>query len=177
MRSLLAALAALLLLGTVACNEATDDPEISDNLVTVAGFSPLSACVDYDGEPVDENGDGTADFTTFTSVVQTVTFDSRLRGSSSGPFLDVILTNVDVAYDLINGTNPAARTETITVTVPAGGTASVPVTSVLASDIAAGNFGSSTTGNILMTFRGADATGEPVSTVGRTPVESVNFCP
>ena len=36
-----------------ACNDATDDPEISDNLVSVAGFNASSACVDYDGEPVE----------------------------------------------------------------------------------------------------------------------------
>ncbi len=168
-------LAALLMLVVVGCNDFTDDPEISNNLVNVSSFSPLSACVDYDGELVDTDGDGTTDTTVFTSVVQDVSFDSRVRGGGGSTFNDVIFTSVNISYSVTGGTAPPPRNETITVTVPAGGSASVPVTSVIAGDIP-GNFGATTRGNIVMTFSGADASGEPASATGRTPIETANIC-
>jgi len=159
-----------------ACNDTTDDPEVSGNLVSVAGFSPSSACVDFDGEPVDEDGDGTADFTAFTSVVQDVLLDSRIRGDNpNSEFLDVIFSSVEIEYSISGGTAPPDRVDLITATVPAGGTATVGVTTVLAGDIS-GNFMGGTSGNATMTFKGEDASGEPVSAVGQTPIESANVC-
>ncbi|MDH3283231.1 MAG: hypothetical protein OEQ13_00680 [Acidobacteriota bacterium] len=173
-----AALALLFAFGVVACNDVTDDPKISDNLVSLSGFAPLSACVDIDGELIDTTGDGTLDTSVFTSVVQSAGFDSRIRGTSSSGFNDVIFTSVDISYELTGAPMgvPAPRTETITVTVPAGGSASVPVTSVLAGDVVAGFFDLATRGNVLMTFRGADVTGEPASATGRSPLETANIC-
>lgn len=159
-----------------ACNDATDDPEVSDNLVTVAGFSPSSACADFDGVPIDEDEDGTIDFIAFIAVNQNVMLDSRIRGNTpNSEFLDVIFTSVDIEYAITGGTAPADRTDLITVTIPAGGNATVGITTILAGDIS-GNFMSGTSGSATMTFRGADVTGEPVSAVGQTPIESANVC-
>ncbi|RMG45446.1 MAG: hypothetical protein D6718_07365 [Acidobacteria bacterium] len=158
-----------------ACNGDIDDPDISSNLVAVAAFNPTSACVDVDGEGVDTNGDGTVDTQTFTSVQQTVTLDSRMRGSASSNLNDVIFNQVTIDYQMTAGGVPPQRTETITVTVPAGGTADVDVTTVLGADIPT-YFSLNSRGNIQLTFRGHDIAGNPATAVGWTAVEPATVC-
>jgi hypothetical protein len=62
------------------------------------------------------------------------------------------------------------------VTVPAGGTATTGLTTILASDVAAGLFDSTSTGNIYFRFYGADAGGEPYETDAELPIRSVTIC-
>ena len=160
----------------VGCSSENDDPQESGNRVTIDSFSPTNACVDYDGSLIDADGDGTEDDIVFIDTVNDVAFSSRVRGTSTSAFQDVIFTELDIAYDFSAGTPPPDRPDiAINVTVPAEGTATLPVTSVLAQD-AAVFFDGTTRGNVRMTFRGADAAGKPYSTKGALEVRSVTIC-
>jgi len=159
------------------CNSATDDPNQSSAIVTVSSVSPSEACVDYDGTPQDTDGDGTPDTTVYESVENTVNFESRLRNSDSGAFRDVIFSRVDILYEMTAGPQPPNRLgEQITVSVPAGGTASLGLTTVLANDVAAGFFDGTSRGSIRMVFHGQDVAGEPQRTEGSVPIRSVTVC-
>ncbi|MDQ7008138.1 MAG: hypothetical protein Q9Q40_12995 [Acidobacteriota bacterium] len=171
----LAALGLVVVLTAVACNNATDDPGVSENVVTVSSVNPLTACVDVDGELVDLDGDGTKETTVYSSVTQTINFDSRLRGQAGGAWNDVIFSSVDINY-ILDGSAPPDRSESVTITVPAGGTASQELTTVLATDIAAGFFSLGERGRIDLVFRGEDASGEPMTARGQVPVETATSC-
>ena len=159
----------------VACNDSTDDPGISENLVTVSSVAPLNACVDVDGKLVDLDGDGTKETTVYESVIQEINFDSRLRGTAAGAFNDVIFSTVNINY-ILDGSAPPNRTEAVTITVPAGETAAQELTTVLATDIAAGYFSLGEGGRIDLIFHGEDASGEPMTARGQIPVETATGC-
>jgi hypothetical protein len=168
---------ALALVGAFGCNSATDDPDVSNNLVTVSSFDPVDACADYDGELADLDGDGTEDDVVYTDVVQQVNFDSRMRGSGEpSAFNDVIFKQVRYDYEFDAGTPPPSRVEDITVTVPAGGGASVGLTTILAQDVRDFIDGA-TRGSVKLTFTGEDAAGEDAEVaVGYTPVNPKTIC-
>ena len=169
---------ALLLAGAallVGCNSENDDPDESGNRVTIDSFAPSNSCVDYDGSLVDVDGDGTEEVV-FIDTVNTVNFASRVRGSSSSAFQDVIFTEMDVIYEYSVGSPPPDRRDiAVNVTVPIDGTATLPVTTVLAQD-ASVYFDGSTRGNIRLNFRGEDAAGKPYSTSGAMEIRSVTVC-
>lgn len=166
------ALAALTVL--VGCNGPTDDPDVADALITVNSVSPTTACVDVDGERVDFDGDGTFE-TAFVSVVQAVNFDSRLRTGSGGEFNDVIFDQVEITYAPDLGPPIARRREGIAVTVPSGGVASFPLTTVLADDVA--RIGTTDArGTITVKFTGKDAGGERATASGKIPLEAATAC-
>ena len=165
------ALAAFLLAG---CNSATDEPDQSDNLVSVDSFDPLAACVDVDGEMVDVDGDGTKE-QVFMDVVNTANFVSRMRGDASSSFNDVTFTDMEIRYDMRVGTPPPTRREAVTITVPAGGTASADITTVQAYDIPV-YFHLGDEGDIVITFRGKDASGEKATTRARLPLYTRTVC-
>ncbi|HHN73853.1 MAG TPA: hypothetical protein ENK10_01360 [Acidobacteria bacterium] len=171
----LAALGLVAALTLVACNNATDDLETSENVVTVSSVDPLNACVDVDGKLVDLDGDGTKETTVYSSVLQDINFDSRLRGQSNGVWSDVIFSSVAINYTL-EGNAPPNRNEAVTITVPAGGTATQELTTVLATDIAAGFFSLGEKGRIDLIFRGKDASGKPMTARGQIPVETATSC-
>ncbi len=174
----LVALLMVALLAGMGCNSSIDDPSKSDNLVTVAGASPTETCVDVDGELIDENNDGTLqdpEERFYTGFNQTISFESRPRGQATGPFNDVIFTNVDISFEMGNG-GPPDRTEGLTVTVPAGGIASHAMTTVPASDAASGDFTIGDKGWMDMVFRGEDVAGNKVTATGRFQVRVVNSC-
>ncbi len=175
----ISAAAFLLLAAAVAiiagCNSLTDDPGDSTAIVTVTSFSPTEACVDYDGTPVDDNGDGTTDFTTYVSVENTVAFESTIRNGSDGTFNDVTFSRVDIYYEMTAGPGPANRLgEQVSFTVPAGGTADYGLTTVLATDVPL--FDATSRGSIRLVFSGRDVAGEPRRAEGRLPIRSVTFC-
>ncbi len=160
----------------VGCSSENDDPKESGNRVTIDSFSPSNACVDYDGELIDTDGDGTLDTVVFVDTVNTVNFASRVRGSSTSAFQDVIFTEMDVIYEFSAGTPPPDRLDiAINVTVPVNGTATLPVVTVLAQD-AAVFFDGATRGNVRLRFRGEDASGKPYSTSGAMEIRSVTLC-
>ncbi|MFN7966915.1 MAG: hypothetical protein U0V87_14625 [Acidobacteriota bacterium] len=174
------AVAATALALMTACNSATDDPGTSEAQVTVSSVSPTTACVDVDGIPQDVNGDGTNE-QVFQSVVQTINLESRVRGSGTSTWSDAVFTQVQVRYEMTNGSAPPTRTEGVAVTVPADGAGSVGMTTVLADDIitfwreGVGS-GTATRGTIRLKFTGRDAGGEPVSATGSIPIEAVAVC-
>ncbi len=174
------AVAATALALMAGCNSATDDPTTSEAQVTVSSVNPTTACVDVDGIPQDVNGDGTNE-QVFESVVQTINLQSRVRGSGSSTWSDAVFTSVQIRYDMTNGSPPPTRNEGLAVTVPAAGTGSVGLTTVLADDIiifwreGAGS-GSATRGTIRLKFTGRDAGGEPVTATGSIPIEAVAVC-
>lgn len=174
------AVAATALALMAGCNSATDDPTESEARVTVSSVNPTTACVDVDGIPQDVNGDGTNE-QVFESVVQTINLQSRVRGSGSSTWSDAVFTSVQIRYDMTVGIAPPTRNEGLAVTVPAAGTGSVGMTTVLADDII--NFwregvgaGSGTRGTIRLKFTGRDAGGEPVTATGSIPIEAVGVC-
>ena len=65
----------------VGCNDATDDPDVSDNLLTIESVSPTTCCVDVDGQIFDTDGDGTTDTTVVTGVTQRFTIGSTVGAS------------------------------------------------------------------------------------------------
>ena len=158
----------------LACNSATDDPDQSENMVKVTGFEPLGACVDIDGQMMDTNGDGT-DEQVFVDVLNTAQLTSYLRGTASSSMNDVVFTEMEIRYDLDIGSPPPTRREGVQVTVPAGGTASVDITTVESKDIPV-YFHGGEEGNIVITFRGKDVSGEPVVTTGRLPIYTRTVC-
>ncbi len=175
---MLAAFALILAVAGLAagCSDATDDPGISGNLVTVSGVDPTEACIDVDGELVDLDGDGTEE-TVFTSTENSINFTSTLRGSSSGDFKDVLFTSMDVVYVITAGPVPPNRlNELISIEVPAGGSADFGMTTVEAQDIIDGFFTGATEGSVRVTFRGADLSGEPASTTAQMPIRAVSVC-
>ncbi len=158
------------------CNSSTDDPKISENLVTVKSANPTEACVDVDGELVDLDEDGTKETTVFESTDQTISFDSRKRVDGVGEFSDVIFTRVEISYELNAGTPPPTRTEGLTITVPAGGTASHGMTTVLSTDVAAGYFVLGAQGWVHLRFTGRDASGKPADAEGQFQIRTVTAC-
>jgi len=168
----LAALAMLL----AGCSDSNDDPGESPNRVTMAASDPLEACVDIDGTLEDTDGDGSKDDPVFFSVSQQITFDSRVRGSVASEWEDVILEEVEFSYDLRGGVSPPKRSSGISVTIPAGGTASTGITTVDAKDIIAGYFDGVREGTINVKFRGHDVSGEPIRVSGRIPLVTANAC-
>lgn len=170
---LLIALICVLAVVSAGCNSDTDDPGISVNNVTVASISPTDACVDIDGEPTDTDGDGTVDSNVFTSVLQQIAFDSRTRNNFS-VHNDVIFSAVDIDYIMTAGPAPPNRTDAVTITVPAGGTASTGLNTVQARDVP--SFDSTSRGAIRLTFRGEDVTGEPATATGQTELHIATIC-
>ncbi len=164
-------IAALLLAG---CNSATDDPDQSENLVNVDSFEPIAACVDVDGKLVDVDGDGTKD-QVFYDVINTANFMSRMRGQAESAFNDVTFTTMEIRYDMRIGTPPPRREEGVQITVPAGGTATADITTVQATDIPV-YFHGGEIGDIVITFRGRDASGEKAVTRARLPIYTRTEC-
>ncbi len=168
-------LMAVVALVAIGCNSSIDDPDKSENQVTVSGAKPTEACVDVDGELIDEDGDGTKESRVFTSFEQTIGFSSRVRAGAKGPFHDVIFTSVDIAYSM-GRSAPPNRTEGVTITVPSGGTSNHGMTTILSTDTAAGYFILGDKGWIDMTFRGKDAAGKPMTATGRFQVRTATAC-
>ncbi len=166
-----AGLATVLLAG---CNSATDDPDQSENLVNVDSFDPVAACVDVDGKLVDVDGDGTKD-QVFYDTINTANFTSRMRGQANSAFNDVTFTTMEIRYDMKIGTPPPRREEGVQITVPAGGTASVDITTVEAPDIPV-YFHGGEVGDVVITFRGRDASGEKAVTRARLPIYTRTEC-
>lgn len=160
------------------CNSSTDDPGISGNLVSISAIDPTEACVDVDGALLDLDGDGTKDDLVFVSTENAVNFESITRGLEPPTgFKDVNFTRMDVVYEITAGPQPPSRlNEGIAITVPAGGTAEFPLTTVFAQDIIDGFFTGDTRGSIRITFRGADLAGEPATTTGLLPIRAVSVC-
>ncbi|UCF66368.1 MAG: hypothetical protein JSV80_11285, partial [Acidobacteriota bacterium] len=87
-----AALLGAFVIVVVGCNETLDDPDISENIISIVSVEPRNACVDVDG---DESG-------TFWSIEQTINFQSRLRGTTLSNFNDVVFTRVQFDYLVTN---------------------------------------------------------------------------
>lgn len=171
------AAAAVLLLGATACNSSIDDPDSSESQVTVASYLPTTACIDVDGS-LDE----TAGTTTYTDAAQTLTFESRVRGTGDvTAWMDVILTSVDVSYAMTDGgVVPAPFTTTIgAVTVPAGGTATLTsFRTVPVGYIGPGaEFSTSgRQGTATLVFHGRDAAGKSVTVRGTAAIGTYTIC-
>lgn len=174
----------LAMLLTAGCNSATDDPGQSEAIVAMADADPSVACADVDGVEKDLNGDGTNEIV-FESVVQELTLESRVRSGGNVDFSDVIFDNVEIRYDLTVGQPPPRRSEGIAVTVPAGGTGAISLTTIFGDDII--NYwwelnpsnpgaGTAVRGTIRVKFTGRDAGGEPVTATGAIPIEAAGAC-
>ncbi|GEM_PF-2757174 len=164
-------------LTAVGCNSNIEDPQESQNQVTVASVVPLQACVDYDGVMMDVDGDGTEEPVYF-GVAQDVKLQSRIRGNTGiNKFSDVIFSSVTISYALSSGVNPPERIEAVTITVPADGFATQGIETVLGRDVVPpGFFGPGVTGTIYLRFRGEDAQGLPASATGQIPLATASVC-
>lgn len=159
------------------CNSSTDDPDVSDNLVTVAGADPTEACVDWDGEPgEDANGDPV---TEFFGVNQSILLQSRPRGAvEDSVWQDVIFDEVRIAYEMEEGLAPPPRVEAVSEgTVPAGGTLDYPMETVLGSDVAnPAYFEQGARGRIILEFRGENVAGKPATAEGNIRLFTASIC-
>jgi hypothetical protein len=153
------------------CNSATDDPDVSDNLVSVASADPTEACVDYDGEEQDGS-------IVYSGVLQDITLESRPRGGSGDSvWQDVIFDEVVITYDMDEGAAPAPKTEAVQVTVPAGGTTDYPLVTVEAVDVADPTlFERGASGRIVLEFRGENVSGKPASASGNIRLFTASIC-
>jgi hypothetical protein len=169
---LLSVLAALALVAA-GCNSSTDDPEVSENIVSVASADPTEACVDYDGE----DQDGTI---VFTGVLQSILLESRARGTSPpSVWQDVVFSDVRISYEMdVDGAipAPAPRTEAVQVTVQAGGATEYPMTTVEAVDVADGHFERGDRGRIVLEFHGEDVSGKPATASGNIRLFTASEC-
>ncbi len=165
----IAALGAVLLLAS-ACNSGTDDPDVSQNILSVALVSPTTACVDYDG-------DGTA----ITNVLQNFTIQSRVRGTATGTsavWNDAIIEAADISYTMTDGLGdiPAKRIG-VTLTVKANNTGTTSVETVSVAYVAQYFNTPGREGQITLRFSGHDAGGEALQISPVTvPVASAGAC-
>jgi hypothetical protein len=170
----------VVLLGLVgmagACNEKIDSEDESANLLSVTAADPANICVDGDGEPIDEDGDGTIGpgETFFTDVPISFTISSTLKNmNAASPFNDVVLTSVSISYT--GGSTAPSRRTGITVEIPAGGSASIPLIAVSATDIPP-DFPLGARGTATFVFEGEDLGGEPARVRASLPYETVDIC-
>jgi hypothetical protein len=163
-----------LLLVAAGCNSSTDDPDVSDSIVSMASADPTEACVDYDGEE-DEAG-----VIVFSGVTQAITLESRLRGTDPpAVWQDVVLSQVRISYDMtVDGAvpAPAPQVKAMQGTVPAGGTLEYPMVTVEAVDVADGRFERGDQGRIVLEFSGEDVSGKPVTATGNIRLFTASEC-
>lgn len=172
MRNLTYYAAGLAVLGLIAggagCNSATDDPDTSENQISVAAVSPTTACVDVDG-----------DGTTIYNVLQDFTLQSRTRGSNGGAvWNDAYINSVDITYTMDDGGSvPPPLSLGLSLTVKANSTGTTPVETVPVSYIPAYFPAAGRLGHITLKFKGRDAGGEVVSVRPvDVPLRSADVC-
>lgn len=169
-------LVVVLLLG-FGCNSATDDPDVSDNLVVMTSADPTEACVDYDGVEEDVNGVPTI---VYTGVTQTINLESRPRGTGgTSAWQDVIFTDVTITYEMDSGLAPPPGTFPVAgqLIVTSGGATAYPMVTVQAEDIADPNyFESGSRGRIVLEFSGEDVSGKPATATGNIRLFTASEC-
>lgn len=160
-----------------ACNDEIDDEDESPNLLTITSADPSNICVDEDGEPVDEDGDGTItvpDEIFFVDVPVSFTITSTLKNAAAAsPFNDIVLSSVEISYS--GGATAPSRSSGLTIEVPAGGSASVGVIAVSATDIP-GGFAPGARGTASFVFKGQDLAGKPARVKTTMPYETKSIC-
>jgi hypothetical protein len=170
------ALAAVLVISLVAagCNGDTDDPGVSENQIYVAAVVPPTACVDSDGT---ESG-GDPPVMVIVGTEQTFTFQSRVRGTSTGAtWSDAILTSVDVSYTMNDGGTVPSRTDPCNIVIKANANGATSLTTVPAAVINEFLYTPGRLGKVTLRFKGHDAGGEPIDVDPiEVPLQTVNVC-
>lgn len=154
---LLAASVLMLTFFLPCCNDATDDPDYSDSIVTIISVEPMPFC----SVPApDANQVYHDDNATFTFSNHPKNVDAK------GTFYnDVVLNSYTVYYRFPAGTGTDfSFSQNISVRVASGGTAQFDTVVVRASDKMDGDFTSGVDVDATVYFYGKDVSGEDVQT-------------
>jgi hypothetical protein len=185
---------AALTLAVPACQQAIDDPDVSDNLPAIVTFTPLTGESDVT-DLIVKDDPATAineQEAVFRADKVTVTIQGNPRNSfASGFASDVIFTSYTVQYAPLDGLAPAlippAWNAGINQTVPAGGAVTFDIEIVRLIDKEAGPLTSldCTIGVGIcdlprraiatVNFDGADISGHPVVATGLLTITFADF--
>jgi hypothetical protein len=185
---------AALTLAMPACQQAIDDPDVSDNLPAIVTFTPLTG--ESDATDLIIKDDPATAINELEAVFRadkvTVTIQGNMRNSfTSGFASDVIFSSYTVQYAPLDGLSaaliPVSWTAGINQTIPAGSAVTFDIEIVRLIDKAAGPLTSldCTIGVgicdlprravVTVNFDGADISGHPVVATGLLTITFADF--